>query len=89
MVRNLDIARSSTDARSLEVVAEGLAIFGGVQYAVDATLVSAPPLRRNSVEESRHDVWDRPPAREEAQGRQIPGIVRSCGESAFVTMVFF
>ena len=30
MVRKLDIARSSTDARRLEVVAEGLAIFGGV-----------------------------------------------------------
>ena len=40
MVKNLDIARSSTDARRLEVVAEGLAIFGGVQLAIDATLVS-------------------------------------------------
>ena len=41
IVRNMDIARSSTDSRRLEVVAEGLSIFGGAQLAVDATLVSA------------------------------------------------
>ena len=40
VVRNLDIAHSGTDAR-LKVVAERLAIFGGVQLAVNATLVSA------------------------------------------------
>ena len=30
MIRDLDIAGSNTDARRLEVVAEGLSIFGGV-----------------------------------------------------------
>ena len=40
MIRDLDIAGSNTDARRLEVVAEGLSIFGGVQLALDATLVS-------------------------------------------------
>ena len=51
MVRDLDIARSNTDSRRLEVVAEGLSVFGGVQLALDATLVSAhhgdgTPLRK-------------------------------------------
>ena len=40
-VRNFDIVRSSTDARRFEVVAEGLAVFGGVPSAIDAILVSA------------------------------------------------
>ena len=40
MIRDLDIAGSNTDARRLEVVAEGLSIFGGVQLTLDATLVS-------------------------------------------------
>ena len=51
LVRDLDIARSNTDARRLEVVAEGLSVFGGVQLVLDATLVSAhhgdgTPLRK-------------------------------------------
>ena len=41
MVRNLDIAQGNADARKLEIVAEGLSLFGGVQLALDATLVSA------------------------------------------------
>ena len=40
-LRNLDIARSSTDTRRLEVVAEGLAGFGGVQLGHRRNLVSA------------------------------------------------
>ena len=40
MIRDLDIAGSNTDARRWEVVTEGLSIFGGVQLALDATLVS-------------------------------------------------
>ena len=52
MIRDLDIAGSNTDARRLEVVAEGLSIFGGVQLALDATLVSThhgdgTPLRKS------------------------------------------
>ena len=51
MVRDLDIAHSHTDARRFEVVAEGVSVFGGVQLALDATLVSAhhglgTPLRK-------------------------------------------
>ena len=52
MIRDLDIAGSNTDAQRLEVVAEGLSIFGGVQLALDATLESAhhgdgTPLRKS------------------------------------------
>ena len=51
MVRNLDIVQGNTDSRRLEVVAEGLSLFGGVQLALDATMVSAhhgdgTPLRK-------------------------------------------
>ena len=52
MIRDFDIAGSNTYARRLEVVAEGLSIFGGVQLALDATLVSThhgdgTPLRNS------------------------------------------
>ena len=41
MVRDLDLlAPQAFDGRRLEVVAEGLPLFGGMQLAIDATLVS-------------------------------------------------
>ena len=51
MVRDLDIAQGNSDSHRLEVIAEGLSLFGGVQLALDATLVSAhhgdgTPLRK-------------------------------------------
>ena len=49
MVRDLDFPPvvGVADGRRLEVVAEGLPLFGGVQLALDATLVS--PLRRDGA----------------------------------------
>ena len=42
MVRDLDLSQApGVDGRRLEVVAEGLSLFGGAQLANDATLVSA------------------------------------------------
>ena len=42
MVRDLDLSHApGVDGRRLEVVAEGLSLFGGAQLAIDATLVSA------------------------------------------------
>ena len=42
MVRDLDLSQvPGVDGRRLEVVAEGLSLFGGAQLAIDATLVSA------------------------------------------------
>ena len=41
MVRDLDLlAPQALDGRRLDVVAEGLPLFGGMQLAIDATLVS-------------------------------------------------
>ena len=41
MVRYLDLSQTpSVDGRRLEVVVEGLSLFGGAQLAIDATLVS-------------------------------------------------
>ena len=42
MVRDLDLSQApGVDGRRLEVVGEGLSLFGGAQLAIDATLVSA------------------------------------------------
>ena len=42
-VRDLDLPVAPHDARRLEVVADGLPLFGGAQLAIDTTLVS--PVR--------------------------------------------
>ena len=41
LVRDLDIPVPVNDGRSLEVVVDGLPLFGGAQLAVDTTLVSS------------------------------------------------
>ena len=41
MVRDLDLPVAVNDARRLEVVVDGLPVYGGAQLAVDTTLVSA------------------------------------------------
>ena len=40
-VRDLDLPIANHDARRLEVVADGLPLFGGAQLAIDTTLVSS------------------------------------------------
>ena len=52
-LRDLNLGLPLTDGRRLEVVAHGLPAFGGVQVAVDVTLVS--PLRRDGSSQSRAD----------------------------------
>ena len=49
MVRDLDLAtpQQALDGRRLEVVADGLPLFGGVQLAIDTTLVS--PVRADGT----------------------------------------
>ena len=42
---DLDVPNAARDGRRLEVVADGLPLFGGVQLAIDTTLVS--PLHSN------------------------------------------
>ena len=56
-VRHLDILPAlSTDARRLEVVAEGLSLYGGCQLAIDATLVS--PLKGDGTHRRKADRTD-------------------------------
>ena len=52
-LRDSNLGLPLTDGRRLEVVAHGLPAFGGVQVAVDVTLVS--PLRRDGSSRSRAD----------------------------------
>ena len=73
IVRDLDIAQGNTDSRRLDVIAEGLSLFGGVQLALAATLVSAhqgdgTPLRKA-------DTCNGSDARSQAEGRHVPRTV--------------
>ena len=75
MVRDLDTAQGNSDSRRLELIADGLSLFGGVQLALDATLVSAyhgdgTPLRKADTTE-----WSGSEARSQAEGRQVPRTV--------------
>ena len=57
LVRDLDITEQSRqDGRRLEVVAEGLSVFGGSQLALDATLVSV--LQRDGTARGKADQVD-------------------------------
>ena len=57
MIRDLDLTQPGVaDARRLEVVADGLPLFGRAQLAVDATLVSA--LRSDGTARRRADQID-------------------------------
>ena len=40
MIRDMDLGVPIIDGRQVEVVADGLPLFGGVQLAIDTTLVS-------------------------------------------------
>ena len=48
MIRDLDLAiPSAGDSRRIEVIVDGLSLFGGAQLAVDATMVS--PVRADGL----------------------------------------
>ena len=56
-LRDLDISPvGSTDSRRLDVVAEGLSLYGGCQLATDATLVSA--LKGDGTHRRKADMTD-------------------------------
>ena len=69
MLRDLDISPPhSSDGRRLEVVAEGLCLFGGCQLALDATVVSTlhgdgTHRRKADVEEKKQEEAKRPDTR--------------------------
>ena len=56
MVRDMDVPDDRIDNRRLEVVADGLPLFGGAQLAIDTTLVSA--LRRDGTSRPQADSID-------------------------------
>ena len=56
MVRNLDLVQFAGDAQRLEVVADGLPLFGGAQLAIDTTLVSALVAARRRKERTYREV---------------------------------
>ena len=56
MLRDLDIVSLQTDGRLVEVVAEGLTLFGVCQLALDATVVS--PLHGDGTHRRRENAED-------------------------------
>ena len=78
MIRVLDIAGSNTDARRLEVVAERLSIFGGVQLALDASLVS-----NHHGDGTRLRKSDKFAIGKGAQGGQVPRVERITRKGPF------
>ena len=77
MVRDLDLAipQQALDGRRLEVVADGLPLFGGVQLAIDTTLVS--PVRADGNARrgaAQHDGVSLATARRR-KGRTFPELV--------------
>ena len=71
-VRDLDFSQvPGVDGRRLEVVAEGLSLFGGAQLAIDATLVSA--LRGDGDCQGWHTHTRRSTqSRKKAEGEDVP-----------------
>ena len=66
MVRDLDLLQvPGVDGRRLEVVAEGLSLFGGAQLAIDATLVST--LRGDGTARGTHTRRSK-----KAEGEDVP-----------------
>ena len=88
MVRDLDISQSySTDSRRLEVIAEGLSLFGGGQLAIDATLVSV--LRKDGTAKRRTDTTNGETFREARvrKERTYPKLSGSNGRARMVVIV--
>ena len=70
-LRDLDLPVARHDARRLEVVAEGLPLFGGAQLAVDTTLVS--PVQANGHPRRRCAEEDGAALQQARQRKQLSG----------------
>ena len=86
MLRDLDIVPLRTDGRRLEVVAEGLTLFGGCQLALDATVVS--PLHGDATHRRRADVEDGVALREarRRKERTYPELCQGNGRARLVVI---
>ena len=87
MLRDLDIAPSHiSDARRLEVIAEGLTLFGGSQLAIDATVVS--PLHADGTHRRKSDTTDGQALAEarKHKERTYPELCRGNGRARLVVI---
>ena len=86
MLRDLDIVPLRTDGRRLEVVAEGLTLFGGCQLALDATVVS--PLHGDATHRRRADIEDGVALREarRRKERTYPELCQGNGRARLVVI---
>ena len=87
MLRDLDISPPhSSDGRRLEVVAEGLCLFGGCQLALDATVVST--LHGDGTHRRKADVEDGVALKEARRSKQAtyPELCRGDGRARFVVI---
>ena len=87
MLRDLDISPpQNSDGRRLEVVAEGLTLFGGCQLALDATLVS--PLHGDGTQRRGADVTDGAASGEarKDKARTHPELCRGNGRALLVVI---
>ena len=86
MLRDLDIAPFRIDGRRLEVVAEGLTLFGGCQLALDATVVS--PLHGDATHRRRADIEDGVAVREARRRKEwtYPELCQGNGRARLVVI---
>ena len=86
MLRDLDIVPLRTDGRQLEVVAEGLTLYGGCQLALDATVVA--PLHGDATHRRRADIEDGVALREarRRKERTYPELCQGNGRARLVVI---
>ena len=85
LVRDLDLnLHDHVDARRLDIVADGLPLFGGVQLAIDTTLVSA--VRQDGTPRPGATVRDGVTLREARRSKErvYPGLTGVGGRARLV-----
>ena len=83
MVRDLDLVEpNAADTRRLEVVADGLPLFGGAQLAIDTTIVST--LHANGAARRFHEDGAALEAARRVKGRRYPDFVGRPGRARLV-----
>ena len=85
IVRDLDLAEpNAADTRSLEIVADGLPLFGGTQLAIDTTTVST--LHANGAARRVHEDGAALEATRRAKERRYPELVGRPGRARLVVL---
>ena len=85
MVRDLDLAEpNAADTRRLEVVVDGLPLFGGAQLAIDTTIVST--LHANGAARRFHEDGAALEAARRVKERRYPELVGRPGRARLVVL---